>query len=91
MTALSGHLHVRRRPERVQYLPAWRDDGISGHRCIGIGVAVAVAGPIVFVAPIAGPVANRLLGPAAGSIAACPGCCRPAPVRSTRTASRSPV
>ncbi|GIE92248.1 FecCD family ABC transporter permease [Actinoplanes regularis] len=35
-----------------------------------VALAVAVAGPIVFVALIAGPVANRLLGPAAGGIAA---------------------
>jgi iron complex transport system permease protein len=33
-------------------------------------LAVAAAGPIVFVALIAGPVADRLLGPAAGSIVA---------------------
>lgn len=35
-----------------------------------VALAVAVAGPIVFVALIAGPVANRLLGPAAGGIPA---------------------
>ncbi|GAB4051510.1 FecCD family ABC transporter permease [Catellatospora paridis] len=35
-----------------------------------VALAVAVAGPIVFVALVAGPIANRLLGPATGSIAA---------------------
>jgi iron complex transport system permease protein len=35
-----------------------------------VGLAVAVAGPIVFVALVAGPIANRLLGPATGSVAA---------------------
>jgi iron complex transport system permease protein len=34
------------------------------------GLATAVAGPIVFVALIAGPVANRLLGPATGGVLA---------------------
>lgn len=34
------------------------------------GLATAVAGPIVFVALVAGPVANRLLGPAAGGVLA---------------------
>ncbi|WBB67863.1 iron chelate uptake ABC transporter family permease subunit [Micromonospora sp. WMMD812] len=33
-----------------------------------VALAVSVAGPIVFVALVAGPVANRLLGPAAGGI-----------------------
>ncbi len=33
-----------------------------------VALAVAAAGPIVFVALVAGPVANRLLGPAAGGI-----------------------
>ncbi|MET7397861.1 iron chelate uptake ABC transporter family permease subunit [Dactylosporangium sp. NPDC005572] len=33
-----------------------------------IAMAVAVAGPIIFVALVAGPVANRLLGPATGGI-----------------------
>ncbi|MEU8243002.1 iron chelate uptake ABC transporter family permease subunit [Actinoplanes missouriensis] len=35
-----------------------------------VALAVAVAGPIIFVALVAGPVANRLLGPATGGIAA---------------------
>ena len=35
-----------------------------------VALAVAVAGPIVFVALVAGPIANRLLGPATGGIAA---------------------
>jgi iron complex transport system permease protein len=35
-----------------------------------VALAVAVAGPIVFVALVAGPVADRLLGPATGSILA---------------------
>ena len=35
-----------------------------------VGLAVAVAGPIVFVALVAGPIANRLLGPATGSVVA---------------------
>jgi iron-siderophore transport system permease protein len=35
-----------------------------------IGVATAVAGPIMFVALIAGPVAGRLLGPATGGVLA---------------------
>lgn len=35
-----------------------------------IGVATAVAGPIMFVALVAGPVAGRLLGPAAGGVLA---------------------
>jgi iron complex transport system permease protein len=34
------------------------------------GLATAVAGPIVFVALVAGPVANRLLGPATGGVLA---------------------
>ncbi|WP_238008429.1 iron chelate uptake ABC transporter family permease subunit [Dactylosporangium sp. AC04546] len=33
-----------------------------------IALAVAVAGPIIFVALVAGPIANRLLGPATGGI-----------------------
>ena len=39
------------------------------------GLAIAVAGPIVFVALVAGPIANRLLGPATGGLlaAACVG------------------
>jgi iron complex transport system permease protein len=35
-----------------------------------VALAVSVAGPIAFVALVAGPVANRLLGPATGSIVA---------------------
>ena len=35
-----------------------------------VALAVAVAGPIVFVALVAGPIANRLLGPATGGVAA---------------------
>jgi iron complex transport system permease protein len=35
-----------------------------------VALAVAVAGPIVFVALVAGPIANRMLGPAAGGIPA---------------------
>ncbi|BBH68258.1 iron ABC transporter permease [Actinoplanes sp. OR16] len=35
-----------------------------------VALAVAVAGPIIFVALVAGPVANRLLGPATGGVAA---------------------
>ncbi|GAA2399488.1 iron ABC transporter permease [Catellatospora methionotrophica] len=35
-----------------------------------VALAVAVAGPIVFVALVAGPIANRLLGPATGGIVA---------------------
>jgi iron complex transport system permease protein len=35
-----------------------------------VALAVSVAGPIVFVALVAGPIANRLLGPATGGIAA---------------------
>ncbi|MFI5429854.1 iron chelate uptake ABC transporter family permease subunit [Aeromicrobium sp. UC242_57] len=35
-----------------------------------IGLAVAVAGPIMFVALIAGPIAQRLTGPAGGLLAA---------------------
>jgi iron complex transport system permease protein len=35
-----------------------------------VALAVAVAGPIVFVALVAGPIANRLLGPATGSVMA---------------------
>jgi iron complex transport system permease protein len=33
-----------------------------------VALAVAVAGPIVFVALVAGPIANRLLGPATGGV-----------------------
>lgn len=35
-----------------------------------VALAVSVAGPIVFVALVAGPIANRLLGPATGGIVA---------------------
>lgn len=35
-----------------------------------VALAVSVAGPIVFVALVAGPIANRVLGPATGGIAA---------------------
>ena len=35
-----------------------------------IGLATAVAGPIMFVALVAGPVANRLLGPSTGGVLA---------------------
>ena len=34
------------------------------------GLATAVAGPLVFVALVAGPIANRLLGPATGGLLA---------------------
>ncbi|GAA5043950.1 iron complex transport system permease protein [Thermocatellispora tengchongensis] len=35
-----------------------------------VALAVAVAGPVIFVALVAGPIANRLLGPATGGIVA---------------------
>ncbi|GGN22255.1 iron complex transport system permease protein [Actinoplanes campanulatus] len=43
---------------------------LLGTAVLLVALAVAVAGPIVFVALVAGPVANRLLGPATGGIAA---------------------
>ncbi len=43
---------------------------LLGTAVLLVALAVAVAGPIVFVALVAGPIANRLLGPATGGIAA---------------------
>jgi iron complex transport system permease protein len=42
--------------------------GLLATGVVLVALAVAVAGPIVFVALIAGPIANRLLGPATGGI-----------------------
>lgn len=42
--------------------------GLLAVAVVLVALAVAVAGPIAFVALVAGPVANRLLGPAAGGI-----------------------
>jgi iron complex transport system permease protein len=44
--------------------------GLLAVAVILVALAVAVAGPIVFVALVAGPIANRLLGPATGGIVA---------------------
>jgi iron-siderophore transport system permease protein len=44
--------------------------GLLGAAVVLVALAVAVAGPVVFVALVAGPVANRLLGPATGGILA---------------------
>ncbi|MBB2946989.1 iron complex transport system permease protein [Actinoplanes lutulentus] len=43
---------------------------LLGTAVLLVALAVAVAGPVVFVALVAGPVANRLLGPATGGILA---------------------
>ncbi|MEH1129673.1 FecCD family ABC transporter permease [Micromonospora sp. CPCC 206061] len=42
--------------------------GLLAAGVVLVALAVSVAGPIVFVALIAGPIANRLLGPATGGI-----------------------
>ncbi|MFC0527476.1 FecCD family ABC transporter permease [Phytohabitans kaempferiae] len=42
--------------------------GLLGIAVVLVALAVAAAGPIIFVALIAGPIANRLLGPATGGI-----------------------
>jgi iron complex transport system permease protein len=44
--------------------------GLLATAVVLVALAVAVAGPIAFVALVAGPVANRLLGPATGGVAA---------------------
>ncbi|MFK3979553.1 FecCD family ABC transporter permease [Micromonospora sp. NPDC050397] len=44
--------------------------GLLGTAVVLVALAVAVAGPIAFVALVAGPIANRLLGPATGGIPA---------------------
>jgi iron complex transport system permease protein len=44
--------------------------GLLATGVILIALAVAAAGPILFVALVAGPIANRLLGPATGSVVA---------------------
>ncbi|WP_329100781.1 iron chelate uptake ABC transporter family permease subunit [Micromonospora sp. NBC_01699] len=44
--------------------------GLLGTAVVLVALAVSVAGPIVFVALVAGPIANRLLGPATGGILA---------------------
>jgi len=44
--------------------------GLLAVAVVLVSLAVAVAGPIAFVALVAGPVANRLLGPATGGILA---------------------
>ncbi|MFC7535244.1 FecCD family ABC transporter permease [Actinoplanes sp. GCM10030250] len=44
--------------------------GLLAVAVILVALAVAVAGPIIFVALVAGPIANRLLGPAGGGILA---------------------
>ena len=43
---------------------------LIGVAVVLIGLATAVAGPLVFVALVAGPIADRLLGPAAGGLLA---------------------
>jgi iron complex transport system permease protein len=43
---------------------------LLGAALVLVALAVAVAGPIIFVALVAGPIANRLLGPATGGIIA---------------------
>ncbi|GIF70074.1 iron ABC transporter permease [Asanoa ishikariensis] len=43
---------------------------LLGTALVLVALAVSVAGPIVFVALVAGPIANRLLGPATGGIVA---------------------
>ncbi|WP_066370463.1 FecCD family ABC transporter permease [Herbidospora mongoliensis] len=43
---------------------------LLGTAVIILALAVAAAGPILFVALVAGPIANRLLGPATGSVLA---------------------
>ncbi|GAA4087166.1 FecCD family ABC transporter permease [Nonomuraea soli] len=43
--------------------------GLLATSVVLLALAVAAAGPIVFVALVAGPIANRLLGPATGGIA----------------------
>jgi iron complex transport system permease protein len=42
--------------------------GLLGTAVVLVALAVATAGPVVFVALVAGPVADRLLGPAAGGV-----------------------
>ncbi|MEU4423591.1 iron chelate uptake ABC transporter family permease subunit [Actinoplanes sp. NPDC024001] len=42
--------------------------GLLAVAVILVALAVAVAGPIIFVALVAGPIANRLLGPAGGGV-----------------------
>ncbi|TDC23292.1 iron ABC transporter permease [Streptomyces sp. 8K308] len=44
--------------------------GLLATAVILVALAVAVAGPIAFVALVAGPIANRLLGPATGGVVA---------------------
>jgi iron complex transport system permease protein len=44
--------------------------GLLATAVVLVAVAVAVAGPLIFVAFVAGPVADRLLGPASGGIVA---------------------
>ncbi|MGN9908323.1 FecCD family ABC transporter permease [Phytohabitans sp. LJ34] len=44
--------------------------GLLATAVVLVALAVAVAGPIAFVALVAGPIANRLLGPATGGILA---------------------
>ena len=44
--------------------------GLLATAVVLVALAVSVAGPILFVALVAGPVADRLLGPAAGSVLA---------------------
>lgn len=43
--------------------------GLLATAVILLALAVATAGPVVFVALVAGPIANRLLGPATGGVA----------------------
>jgi iron complex transport system permease protein len=44
--------------------------GLLATAVVLVALAVSVAGPLVFVALVAGPIANRLLGPATGGVAA---------------------
>jgi iron complex transport system permease protein len=44
--------------------------GLLATAVVLVSLAVAAAGPIVFVALVAGPIANRLLGPATGNVIA---------------------
>ena len=60
----------RHRPRRWAPAPSSAAPACWPRAVVLVALAVAVAGPIVFVALVAGPIANRLLGPATGGIVA---------------------
>ncbi|WP_223167435.1 FecCD family ABC transporter permease [Nonomuraea sp. SYSU D8015] len=69
---LIGYMLTRAQLSEARQAMHWLTGSIgqAGPAVLLVALAVAVAGPIIFVALVAGPIANRLLGPATGAIIA---------------------